>query len=61
MELGGNKVRKLEFFMAEAIAQGADCVITTGYIQSSHCCATAVAAKYLNLDTYFILITSEVD
>ncbi|KAM0926178.1 hypothetical protein ACQ4PT_003746 [Festuca glaucescens] len=58
MELSGNKVRKLEFLMADAVAQGADCVITVGGIQSNHCRATAVAAKYVNLDCYMILVTS---
>lgn len=61
MQLSGNKVRKLEFLMAEALAQGADCVITVGGIQSNHCRATAVAAKYLNLDCYLILRTSKVN
>ncbi|KAF5445590.1 hypothetical protein F2P56_034633 [Juglans regia] len=60
MQLSGNKVRKLEFLMADAVAQGADCVITIGGIQSNHCRATAVAAKYLNLDCYLILRTSKV-
>ncbi|XP_068663354.1 D-cysteine desulfhydrase 1, mitochondrial [Aristolochia californica] len=60
MQLSGNKVRKLEFLMADVIAQGADCVITIGGIQSNHCRATAVAAKYLNLDCYLILRTSKV-
>ncbi|XP_042964325.1 putative D-cysteine desulfhydrase 1, mitochondrial isoform X3 [Carya illinoinensis] len=60
MQLSGNKVRKLEFLMADAVAQGADCVITIGGIQSNHCRATAVAAKYLNLDCYIILRTSKV-
>lgn len=46
--------------MADAIAQGADCIITIGGIQSNHCRATAVAAKYLNLDCYLILRTSKV-
>jgi D-cysteine desulfhydrase len=46
--------------MADAVAQGADCVITVGGIQSNHCRATAVAAKYLNLDCYLILRTSKV-
>ncbi|XP_047080075.1 putative D-cysteine desulfhydrase 1, mitochondrial [Lolium rigidum] len=59
MQLSGNKVRKLEFLLSEAVAQGADCVITVGGIQSSHCRATAVAAKYLNLDCYLILSTSK--
>lgn len=60
MQLSGNKVRKLEFLMADAVAQGADCVITVGGIQSNHCRATAVAAKYINLDCYLILRTSKV-
>ncbi|KAM0926823.1 hypothetical protein ACQ4PT_003015 [Festuca glaucescens] len=59
MQLSGNKVWKLEFLLSEAVAQGADCVITVGGIQSSHCRATAVAAKYLNLDCYLILSTSK--
>ncbi|KAB1670736.1 hypothetical protein ES319_D06G255700v1 [Gossypium barbadense] len=59
MQLSGNKVRKLEFLLAEAVAQGADCIITIGGIQSNHCRATAVAAKYLNLDSYLILFTSK--
>uniref|UniRef100_A0ACD5X732 Uncharacterized protein n=1 Tax=Avena sativa TaxID=4498 RepID=A0ACD5X732_AVESA len=58
MELSGNKVRKLEFLMADAVSQGADCVITVGGIQSNHCRATAVASKYVNLDCYLILATS---
>jgi 1-aminocyclopropane-1-carboxylate deaminase/D-cysteine desulfhydrase-like pyridoxal-dependent ACC family enzyme len=61
MQLSGNKVRKLEFLMADAVAQGADCVITIGGIQSNHCRATAVAAKYLNLDCFLILRTSKVN
>ena len=40
------QVRKLEFLLAEAVAQGHDCVITIGGIQSNHCRATAVAARY---------------
>ena len=60
MQLSGNKVRKLEFLLADAVAKGADCVITIGGIQSNHCRATAVAAKYLNLDCFVILRTSKV-
>ncbi|XP_026407976.1 bifunctional D-cysteine desulfhydrase/1-aminocyclopropane-1-carboxylate deaminase, mitochondrial-like [Papaver somniferum] len=59
MQLSGNKVRKLEFLMADAVAQGADCIITIGGIQSNHCRATAVAARYLNLDCHLILRTSQ--
>ncbi|WCJ42320.1 D-cysteine desulfhydrase [Euphorbia peplus] len=59
MQLSGNKVRKLEFLMADAVASGADCVVTIGGIQSNHCRATAVAATYLGLDCYLILRTSK--
>ncbi|KAK4734972.1 hypothetical protein R3W88_009233 [Solanum pinnatisectum] len=59
MQLSGNKVRKLEFLLADAVAQGADCIVTIGSIQSNHCRATTVAAKYLNLDCYLILRTSK--
>ena len=43
------QVRKLEFLLAEAVAQGHDCVMTIGGIQSNHCRATAVAARYIHL------------
>lgn len=60
MELSGNKVRKLEFLLAQAVAEGADCVVTIGGIQSNHCRATTVAARYLGLDTHLILRTAKV-
>jgi D-cysteine desulfhydrase family pyridoxal phosphate-dependent enzyme len=41
---GGNKTRKLEFLMADALAHEADTVITTGAAQSNHCRQTAAAA-----------------
>lgn len=41
---GGNKVRKLEFLVADALAQGADTLITTGAVQSNHCRLTLAAA-----------------
>lgn len=41
---GGNKTRKLEFLVAEALAQGADTLITGGATQSNHCRQTAAAA-----------------
>ncbi|WIA13925.1 hypothetical protein OEZ85_002495 [Tetradesmus obliquus] len=58
MQLSGNKVRKLEFLMAEAVAQQHDCVITIGGIQSNHARATAVAATYLGLPCHLILRNS---
>lgn len=41
---GGNKTRKLEFFVADALAQGADTLLTTGAVQSNHCRITVAAA-----------------
>ncbi|GFR47123.1 hypothetical protein Agub_g8810 [Astrephomene gubernaculifera] len=58
MQLSGNKVRKLEFLLAEAVQGGHDCVVTIGGIQSNHARATAVAARYLGLDCHLILRTS---
>ncbi|MBW1725618.1 MAG: pyridoxal-phosphate dependent enzyme, partial [Deltaproteobacteria bacterium] len=34
---GGNKTRKLEFIVADALSQGADTLITCGAVQSNHC------------------------
>ncbi len=42
-ELGGNKVRKLEFLLADALASGCDSIVTIGGEQSNHCRATAAA------------------
>src|SRR2546428_3982110 len=53
--LTGNKVRKLEFLLAEAQAKGADTVITCGGAQSNHCRATAIAARRLGLDSVLLL------
>ena len=41
---GGNKTRKLEFLVADALAQGADTLITCGAPQSNHCRITLTAA-----------------
>ncbi len=54
-DLSGNKVRKLEFLLAEAIERRCDVVITCGGIQSNHCRATAVAARRLGLDSVLFL------
>ena len=48
----------MEFILAEAKRQGCDCVITIGLVQSNHCRATAVAARYLGMDAHLILHTS---
>lgn len=41
---GGNKTRKLEFLVADAIEKGADTLVTTGAVQSNHCRLTLAAA-----------------
>ena len=46
---GGNKVRKLEYLMADAVAQGADVVMTDGGPQSNHARLTAAAACKLGI------------
>ena len=52
---GGNKTRKLEFSMGEALEQGADTVITVGAIQSNHVRQTAAAACKLGLSCEVLL------
>lgn len=53
--LGGNKLRKLEFLLGEARAQGADTVLTVGALQSNHARQTAAACARLGLDCELIL------
>lgn len=53
--LGGNKTRKLEFLLGEAISQGCDCVITGGAMQSNHCRQTAAAAAAVGLGCHLAL------
>mmetsp|Transcript_7937 Transcript_7937/g.21452 ORF Transcript_7937/g.21452 Transcript_7937/m.21452 type:complete len:472 (-) Transcript_7937:518-1933(-) len=61
VELGGNKVRKLEFLLAEACAQGHKSVVTIGGEQSNHCGATATAARMLGMKPHLILRTHRAD
>ncbi len=58
-ELMGNKVRKLEYLMAEALAQEATHVITCGGEQSNHARATAFAAAQLGMKSVLILRTDD--
>lgn len=55
LSTGGNKTRKLEFLMAEAVAMGADMVLTQGATQSNHARQTAAAAAKLGLKCHLIL------
>ena len=52
---GGNKTRKLEFLVAEALAQGADTLITVGAVQSNHCRLTLAAAVREGLKCRLVL------
>jgi len=53
--LGGNKLRKLEFLVAEALSQGADTLVTAGAIQSNHVRQTAAVAAKLGLNCVALL------
>ena len=61
MEISGNKTRKLEFLLSEALESGADCVVTCGDIQSNHCRDTDVAARMLGLNSHLLLRTAQPD
>lgn len=52
---GGNKTRKLDFCMADAILQGADTIITCGAVQSNHCRLTLAWSVKEGLDCHLIL------
>jgi D-cysteine desulfhydrase len=52
---GGNKTRKLEMLLADAVRQGADVVLTVGAPQSNHCRQTAAAAARAGLDSVLVL------
>ncbi len=58
---GGNKTRKLEFLVADALAKGADTLITCGATQSNHCRLTLAAANKEGLKCRLILEESGPD
>ena len=60
-ELSGNKIRKLDYTLYDAVNTGCDTVITCGGIQSNHARATAIAAKKLGLDVHLVLKSNEDD
>ena len=53
--LGGNKVRKLEYLLADALAKNADVIITTGGPQSNHCRITAGLCAKLGLKCALVI------
>lgn len=58
-EWSGNKIRKLEFAVQEALEQGCNLLITCGGIQSNHCRATVAVAAHLGLKAAVLLRISE--
>ena len=57
LELSGNKVRKLEFLVADALEKGADALLSIGGIQTNHARAVAAAARAAGLECHLILRT----
>ena len=55
LALGGNKTRKLEFLVGQALEQGADTLVTAGAAQSNHCRQTAAAAARTGLRCELLL------
>lgn len=59
IEVSGNKVRKLEYSVAEAQREGATVLITCGALQSNHARATAVVANKLGMKSVLVLVDGE--
>jgi len=57
---GGNKVRKLEFLLADAKDKGYKKVMTAGGLGSNHCVATAVFCNQLNLKPSAVLVNQPI-
>jgi len=54
LAFGGNKIRKLEYLIADALAQGADTLVTIGGVQSNHTRQVAAAAAAAGLKAYLV-------
>jgi D-cysteine desulfhydrase len=59
LEISGNKVRKLEYVVAHALADDADTLVTHGGFQSNHCRATAAIGARLGLRVRMLLRSAE--
>ena len=55
LALGGNKTRKLEYLLGDALTKGCDAIITAGAAQSNHCRQTAAAAAKLGIECHLVL------
>lgn len=61
LETSGNKIRKLEYVLADAMARGADTLVTHGGFQSNHCRATAAIGARLGLRVRLLLRSADAD
>jgi D-cysteine desulfhydrase family pyridoxal phosphate-dependent enzyme len=61
LAFGGNKARKLEYLVADAIAQQADILVTLGAPQSNHCRMTAAAARVAGMDCHLVFNGAPID
>ena len=61
LAMGGNKARKLEYLVADALGKGADVLVTTGAAQSNHCRLTAAAARVAGLDAHLVFRGEAID
>jgi D-cysteine desulfhydrase len=59
LETSGNKIRKLEYILADAVTQGADTLVTNGGFQSNHCRATAALGARLGMKVRLILRSAD--
>ncbi len=57
--LGGNKVRKLDYFIADALEKGCNAIITFGAVQTNHGCQTVAMARKYGLKPYLLLDDSQ--
>jgi len=61
LAMGGNKARKLEYLVADAVRAGADTLVTLGAPQSNHCRMTAAAARVAGLECRLVLAGQPID
>jgi L-cysteate sulfo-lyase len=61
LAFGGNKLRNLEFLVGAALAEGADCLVTSGRRWSNHARLTAAAGAKAGLDVHLVLSGPPVD
>jgi D-cysteine desulfhydrase family pyridoxal phosphate-dependent enzyme len=61
LAVGGNKARKLEYLVGEALALGSDTLITTGGPQSNHCRMTAAAAAKYGLECHLVFTSGPIE